>query len=309
MEAFNFLLSSDIAIVMIAIFFVILFVILLELGIQTPNPKSAGGHWLPELRKNSVKRSFEIYALSYTFVWISAFAVVIVLQLYETFDESSYMYLCVTLALPFLLQPLLYALPGEETLPIYQRYSFKANLWLLIFSYIGSYWYTHYFYSVLGAKYTFPSWRLNNVPIALYFAAYFYFITYHTISNMILRKIESRYLPGYPRTLLFWTVVFAFSYFTAFMETFSISSFPYYSFDDRFMVYTVGSAFYGIYFIVSFPVFYRMDELKGVKYTIYQTIMDSFGASMIVLCLLDFGRLLCQIELSIPGKMCYLYKP
>jgi len=46
------------------------------------------------------------------------------------------------------------------------------------------------FDSVLGASYTFPSHRLNNVPIALYFATHFYFVTYHTFSNMILRKVS-----------------------------------------------------------------------------------------------------------------------
>jgi cycloeucalenol cycloisomerase len=27
-----------------------------------------------------------------------------------------------------------------------------------IYSHIGNYWYTHYFYTVLRAKYTMPSW-------------------------------------------------------------------------------------------------------------------------------------------------------
>merc|ERR1712196_94212 len=83
---------------------------------------------------------------------------------------------------------------------------------------------------------------------------------YHTFSNIILRVIESRYRKSWERTLLFWTSVIAFSYFTAFMETLTISSFPYYSFRDKNMVYRLGSAFYGIYFLASFPLFYRMDE-------------------------------------------------
>ena len=36
--------------------------------------------------------------------------------------------------------------------------------------------------------------------------------------------------------------------------------FPYYTFVDRDRMYTVGSLFYAIYFFVSFPMFYRMDE-------------------------------------------------
>jgi hypothetical protein len=43
----------------------------------------------------------------------------------------------------------------------------------------------------------------------------------------------------------------------AFMETLTISAYPDYSFEDRDMAYKLGSAFYGIYFVVSFPMFYR----------------------------------------------------
>ena len=85
------------------------------------------------------------------------------------------------------------------------------------------------------------------------------------------------------------------------------------------MVYTVGSAFYGIYFIVSYPVFYRLDEYiysskngkekRELPHTLYQTIMEALGASMAVLCLLDFCRLALEIPLNIPGKLYYLFVP
>lgn len=221
------------------------------------------------------------------------------------------MKLCVSLSLPYLLQPVVYPLSSESKLPLFSRYSFKANLWIAIFSFIGNYWYTHYFYNVLKAKYTLPSWRLNNVPIPLYFATHFYFMFYHTLSNLILRKIHTRYQSSFLRTIFIWLSIFAFSYFTAFMETLSISSFPDYAFEDRFMAYTVGSAFYGIYFIVSYPTFYQIDEViskQNKPYTVYQTIMESLGASMLVLCLLDFARLGLSIPLKIPGTSLYLFR-
>lgn len=31
------------------------------------------------------------------------------------------------------------------------------------YSHIGNYFWTHYFYRVLGARYTFVAWRLNDV--------------------------------------------------------------------------------------------------------------------------------------------------
>jgi cycloeucalenol cycloisomerase len=133
--------------------------------------------------------------------------------------------------------------------------------------------------------------------------------------------------------------VLAFSYFTAFMETLTISSFPYYAvgllstpppssssflfllfvngviqqFADRKMVYRLGSAFYGIYFIVSFPAFLRIDKQVGQKdgppaHTPLQVCFEALGSSMAVLLLLDFCRLACGIPLTISGKAYYLYQ-
>ena len=271
----------------------------------------AVGTWLPTT-DNIAKRKFESWALHYTAMWIAAFMVVLAFQAYEKFTENEYMYLCVSLALPFLLQPFVYPFDGEKNLPFWMRYSFKANVWIAIFSFVGNYWYTQYFYSVLKASYSFPSHRLNDVPIALYFATHFYFVTYHTFSNLMLRKIETTYEPSIARTLFFWAVVLAFSYFTAFMETLTISSFPYYCFQDKAMMYRVGSAFYGIYFIVSFPTFYRLDEKVNVAagsppYTLYQTVYDAMGCSMIVLLLLDFCRLVLNIPLTIGGVGYYVF--
>ena len=99
----------------------------------------------------------------------------------------------------------------------------------------------------------------------------------------------------------------ALSYATAFMETLTISHFPYYDFEDRHMAYTLGSAFYGIYFLVSFPVYYALDEpgntplegtgLRGVA-------LSSLGAGMLVLLLLDLTRLAAAgAPLTIGGKL------
>ena len=67
--------------------------------------------------------------------------------------QWSYLYLCISLAAPFLLQPVFFPLPAEKCLPLYCRYSVKANVWLAIFSFIGNYWYTHYFYAVLQVSF------------------------------------------------------------------------------------------------------------------------------------------------------------
>uniref|UniRef100_A0A7S2V4D0 Cycloeucalenol cycloisomerase n=1 Tax=Fibrocapsa japonica TaxID=94617 RepID=A0A7S2V4D0_9STRA len=261
------------------------------------NEKSSGC-WIAS-SENPPKREYELFCLYYTPIWIGIFAFIVVAQVYESMAEVEYMVVCGGLCIPLFLYP--HFCSESKTVPLAERYSFKANVWLAIYSFIGNYWYTHYFYSVLKASYTFPSWRLNDVPICLYFATFFYFSTYHVFSNMAIRKVVTSFQEGWARWFFLAALILAMSYFTAFAETLTISSFPYYDFEDRNMAYTVGSAFYGIYFIVSFPMFYRIYEKKeaGQGFTLGQVIIDSLGAGMLILILLDIVRLYLGIPLTI----------
>lgn len=309
--------ETDVLIRMVAILGTMLAIIGGLIFVQTPNREQGGeggGGFLPSPVTQPSKRSYEIFVLCYTPVWIFAFGCIVAFGLYENFDEWSYMKVCVGLALPFLLQPILLPSAGcaspDARRPLFDRYSAKANLWIAAYSFIGNYWYTHYFYSVLKAKYTMPAHRLNNVPVALYFATHFYFSTYHAFSNLMLRYVSTSYQEGTPRSILFAAVVLCFSYFTAFMETLTISAYPDYSFEDRDMAYTVGSAFYGIYFVVSFPAFFLLDDeidaaavgsdaAAARKVTLYDAFVSSCGHGMMIMILLDFVRLYLDIPLII----------
>lgn len=66
-------------------------------------------------------------------------------------------------SLPCVILPWVFEHKADKTRPWSQKYWVKANVWIAIFSFIGNYFWTHYFYTVLGAEYTFPSWRLNEV--------------------------------------------------------------------------------------------------------------------------------------------------
>jgi len=137
--------------------------------------------------------------------------------------------------------------------------------------------------------------------------------------------------------VLFWYTVAFLSYFTAFMETLTISSFPYYSFEDRVVAYVWGSAFYGVYFVVSFPGFYYFDvhvdddddddgegivaekeekgkngldvgdggggrgQRRGRRVTLVDTLTIACGHGMMILTLLDFVRLYLGVSLVIGG--------
>lgn len=275
------------------------------IALQTPAKDDQQSRFLPCPHREPSKRAYEVFVAQYTPVWMGAMAVIVALQLYEDFSPHMYIYVCGGLALPFVLQPILWPLGPDAQRPLLQRYAFKANLWLAVYSFIGNYWYTHYFYSVLQAAYTMPNAiRLNNVPIAMFLATHFYFSTYHMFSNLLLRKVVTAYQPHPLRTFLFASVVGVFAYFTAFMETLTIAAYPYWTFADRSMAYTVGSAFYGIYFLVSFPAFYffdaHIDAANASKsYGVWDTIVSSCGYGMMILCLLDFVRLLLNVPLVV----------
>lgn len=60
---------------------------------------------------------------------------------------------------------------------------------------------------------------------------------------------------------------------------------------DKEAMYSVGSLFYAIYFFVSFPMYFRMEERPRKQWTAAQAALDSLAAGMLVTILLDFWRL------------------
>lgn len=273
---------------------------------------------LPDPIAEPTRYCYEVFAWRYTAAWILAFGLVVATGAYEAFDAWGYLGVCGGLALPVLLQPLLHprasapAVDGARIASpdagrrLRRRYAAKAAVYLTTYAFIGNYWYTHYFYSVLGARYTMPAHRVNDVPLAMYLATTFYFCTYHAaIGNGVLRHVDRSYRDGPQKTLLFWCTVLFLSYLTAFLETLTISSFPYYSFEDRTLAYVWGSAFYGLYFVVSFPGFYsldaRVDEKDGPAVTLFDAFTTACGHGMMILVLLDFVRLYLGIPLVVGG--------
>ena len=279
----------------------------------------ASGSWLADAQTNPSKHHAEVFILKYSVCWILSVGVVIATAAYESWSKWGYMTYCGTCAAPALLYPLMRPLKGDVGRPLRDWYILKANLWIAIFSFIGNYWYTHYFYGVLKANYTFQAHRLNDVPIAMYLMTHAYFMFYHVLSNAVLRKIRGKYQADAGRFIYQCGVVAAMSYSTAFMESLTICGFPYYVFEDRDMAYTLGSAFYGIYFLVSFPMFLRVDEdvradgkglskvvaaalpagaveAMGGRMTHHSVFWEAMGSGMSVLCMLDFVRLYLGLD-------------
>lgn len=263
----------------------------------------AGAGASPWMSDNPAKRWTEVFFLWYSPVWITwALGIVVTLGLYHRFRELEYMYVGLAAGLPcVLIPPLLPPAESERGVPLRERYWVKANVWIAIFSFVGNYFWTHYFFALLGAAYTFPSWTLNRIPIPLYLLTHAYFCFYHTLSNLTMRRLDRLLRAALPqdslaaraiRGLVTAAWVVALSYATAFMETLTIANFDYYTFVDKGAMYRVGSLFYALYFVVSFPMFLRIEEdPKEPKWSLARTAVDALGASMLVTILLDFWRL------------------
>lgn len=197
------------------------------------------------------------------------------------------------MAAPCFVFPLFFCCDEDKRRPFSQRFWVKANLWNFIFGYIGNYFWTHYFYQLLGAHYTFESYHWNNVPIPCYLATHAYFCFYHTFCTIILRRIKraTNKHSHFIQILTKWMFILLLAYATAVAETVTIAWFPYYSFDDRERMVYFGSVFYALYFVVSFPMYYRIDENPQQKWNLTAVALDSFAAGMIVTILLDLWRI------------------
>lgn len=147
------------------------------------------------------------------------------------------------------------------------------------------------------------TYRINDVPYLMFFCTQAYFLMYHALTNYIQRWFYHVFpKPTWTRFILLCILIAVLSWITAFMETFTIQhvcaflslltkQFPYYTHQNKALMYTVGSVVYGIYFIISFPMFLRLDENAGEDWPISKVVIDALGACMAVTILLDFWRL------------------
>ncbi|KAL5724886.1 cycloeucalenol cycloisomerase [Ranunculus cassubicifolius] len=133
----------------------------------------------------------------------------------------------------------------------------------------------------------------GRVPHTTFLLTHVCFQFYHVASNITLRKLRHS-IAGLPDSIQWVTEacwILALSYFIAYLETIAISNFPYYEFVDRASMYKVGSLFYAIYFLVSFPMFLRIDEKPGDPWDLPRVAIDALGAAMLVTIILDLWRI------------------
>lgn len=246
----------------------------------------------------------ERFVLLYTPVWIALVGTVMLGGLYRGWSDPAYMVFGLAAALPLVLVPWLWPSPPDRGKPVWETSWFRMNLWVAILVWFGSYFGSEYFFDVLGMRYAFStSWNLDaalvgsgrdEVPLFLYPLTQAYFMTYHVGMSVAYRWLcERGSLGRVGRAVL----VLVLAYAVAFAETFFMAI-PalqdVFTYPDRSRMLLVGSLFYASYFVISLPIFVRIDEER--PWTLGQTIGSSLAACMGVLILLDgwalvFGRL------------------
>lgn len=195
----------------------------------------------------------------------------------------------------------------------HRSYWFKFNVYMFVYVFFATYFHTEYFFSTLGIRYHFPqvSWYLDSallgppeatalatyqkIPPGMYFNAIAFFIVYHSCSVVLMRRVRTLTLqaPTWRRAALWVLTVAVASYFFAWAETYFYVASTDLTRDNVWYVdlsrmLSIGSACYALYFIVSFPNVYRLDEdAASERWSIYRTAMEAAAVSMIVLLLLD----------------------
>jgi len=258
---------------------------------------SAGGpRWFS---RNPSKAWGEKFFLAYTPIWIGGMGVLMTSGAGKRWGD-----LGLNLAMLILLVPLVAvpALVRDETSlgrPWWRTYWCKLNLWIGIYTAVGSYFGSEYFFDVLGMVYNYPQlqWHLDSVllgsgqqsvPLIMYPSAHFYFVTYHTLGVIVLRRVRTSRLFG--KAWLWPIAVLAAAYGFAWAETYAMAGgaiAEQFTYRDLPRMLRWGSLFYATYFVVSFPMIYRLDEEPGDDWPLRRVTVEALAAGMLLLFLLD----------------------
>jgi cycloeucalenol cycloisomerase len=120
------------------------------------NPAAAPvqARWFSE---NPDKAWGEKFFLIYTPIWILQTAMAVVFGYGKTMGDFGSIIYSLFVAAPFVVIPFLIYKEAKAGKPWYKTYWFKANLYIAIFSLLGNYYGSEYFFDVLGMVYHYPT--------------------------------------------------------------------------------------------------------------------------------------------------------
>ena len=211
------------------------------------------------------------------------------------------------LLLPLILIPA-FLRPAVTGRAWWDNYAVKMVLWMFVYNFVVTYFGCEYFFDVLGMVYYFPKVSLSLdsalvgsgqqvIPIGMYFNAPAFFVVYHTIAVLMIRRARIFDVGALKPVLTVITVV-AVAYFMAFLETRLVATDankPYFWYRDLGWMLRYGSIFYACYFLPSFPMVFRLEETAGDRWALSRVVFEALAAAAMVLVLIDFATHLMRL--------------
>jgi cycloeucalenol cycloisomerase len=241
----------------------------------------------------------EKFFLIYSPIWMIQMGVMMVTGWAGTFGDKALLAQAIIMTLPLYIVPLFFSPESRSGIVWHKTHWFRANLYLLIFSFLCNYIGSEYFFDILGMVYNFPNatTTLNavllgnsdqKVPLIMHILTICYFMTYHTTAILVLRRIRTSGLPQV--NVIFVIALFVAGYVWSWAETKAManplmSELFYYTNMDAMLKF--GSAIYATFFIASFPIYYFVDENPDEPWDIVKIVFAAFGATMIMFLLLE----------------------
>jgi cycloeucalenol cycloisomerase len=208
------------------------------------------------------------------------------------------------LVLPFWLR-------RNSGVPWQESYWFKFNLYMAVWIFFATYYHTEYFFELLGLRYRFPEVGLyfdsalvgpdeagaaaawKKVPLGMYFNSVAFFIVYHTAAVVCMRRVRGLTLAWSVtlRRMAWAVIVLATALFFAWAETYlyitdEASANVWYV--DVPAMLRWGSIFYAMYFVVSFPNVFRLDEtIELPRWTLARTVIEACFVALVSMTMLD----------------------
>lgn len=196
-------------------------------------------------------------------------------------------------------------------IPWNRSFWFKFNVYMAVYVFYATYFHTEYFFDVLGMRYRFPqvTWYLDSallgpneatalkefkkIPVGMYLNTMAFFTVYHIASVVCMRRVKTLTFGFSPaaQKMLWVLIVVAAALFFAWAETFfymtsDASANVWYT--DLPRMLRIGTFCYALYFLVSFPNIYRIDENPTDQpWSISRLVIEASFTSMTILLLLD----------------------
>jgi cycloeucalenol cycloisomerase len=141
----------------------------------------------------------------------------------------------------------------------------------------------------------------------MYFNAPAFFVVYHTLAVIVMRRVRTLPAADSLRPLLTVVTVVLVAYSMAFLETRLVAtdanseSFCY---KDLAAMLKYGSLFYACYFFASFPMVYRLDEKADENWPVSKVLIEALAAGMMAMFLVDFATHYVGDNLIAEGLSC-----